>query len=158
MKGAQNMDWVLFNGVMPQKIYIWQVSQEAFNGKIDKNPFNFEQFGLNKIQVLVNERSMITSQPVSLQNLNLLFMNTIMNITEYPFYTWEFGGGYCVIVVDLTRDHSAGCNYWSEPVNGNLRVLMDYKTPLKESIVVFCMGEFNSVLHLDPDRNPTWTL
>jgi hypothetical protein len=158
MKGAQNLDWVPFNGVMPQKIYIWQLSQEAFNGKIDKNPFNFQQFDLSKVQVLVNERSMITSQPISLKSENVLYMNTTMNIPEFPLYAWEFYGDYCVIVVDLTRDHSAGCNYWSEPVNGNLRVLMDYKEPLKESIVVFCMGEFNSILHLDHNRNPSWTL
>jgi hypothetical protein len=88
VKGAQNVDWVPFNGVMPQKIYIWQLSQEAFNGKINKNPFNFQTFNLGKIQVLMNERSMITSQPTTTESKNLLCMNTMMNITEFPFYSW----------------------------------------------------------------------
>ena len=108
MKGSQNLDWVAFNGVMPQKLYIWQISQEAFNGKINTNPLNFQEFGLSKIQVLKNERSMIASQPTTFDSTNreLLFMNTMMNIPTFPFNSWEFRGGYCVIVVDLTRDHS----------------------------------------------------
>ena len=71
----------------------------------------------------MNERSMIASQPTTFDSTNreLLFMNTMMNIPTFPFNSWEFRGGYCVIVVDLTRDHSAGCNYWSEPVTGNLK-------------------------------------
>ena len=141
------------------KIYIWQLSQEAFNGKIDKNPYNFEHFGLSKIQVLVNEQSMIVSQPIRFEvgdNTALLYLNTILNTTEAPFTSEEFCFGYCVIAVDLTRDRSAGCDYTSDPVTGNLRILIDYKQPLKESIVVFCMAEYNDTLHLDANRNPSW--
>ena len=162
MKGSQNLDWVSASGVMPHKIYIWQLSQDAFNGKIDKNPYNFERFGLSKIQVLVNEHSMIVSQPTRFddgdtENTAMLYMNTILNTTEAPFSSFEFRTGYCVIVVDLTRDRSAGCDYTSEPVTGNLRIMMDYKEPLNESIVVFCMAEYNDTLHLDANRNPSWT-
>ena len=162
MKGSQNLDWVSMSGVMPQKIYIWQLSQDAFNGKVDKNPYNFERFGLKKIQVLVNEQSMILSQPSRFEdtktdNSALLYMNTILNTTEAPFSASAFFFGYCVIVVDLTRDRSAGCDYTSEPVTGNLRIMMDYNEPLNESIVVFCMAEYNDTLHLDANRNPSWT-
>ena len=161
MKGSQNLDWVSVSGVMPQKIYIWQLAQDAFNGQIDKNPYNFERFGMSKIQVLVNEHSMIASQPTRLdddsKHTALLYMNTILNTTEAPFTYDDFCWCYCVIVVDLTRDRSAGCNYTSDPVTGNLRILMDYNKPLKESIVVFCMAEYNDTLHLDANRNPSWT-
>ena len=160
MKGSQNLDWVSASGVMPQKIYIWQLNQDAFNGKVDKNPYNFDRFGLSKIQVLVNEHSMIVSQPTRFddsENTAALYMNTILNTTDAPFKLDEFCWGYCVIAVDLTRDRSAGCDYTSEPVTGNLRIMMDYKEPLKESIVVFCMAEYNDTLHLDANRNPSWT-
>ena len=44
MKGSQNLDWIPFTGAMPQKIFITQILQDAYNGKIDKNPFNFQDF------------------------------------------------------------------------------------------------------------------
>ena len=108
---------------------------------------------------MVNEKNMITSQPVkhSQDFPKLLYMNIVMNIPTFPFSSWEMGGGNFIIVVDLTRDHSAGCNYLSEPVNGNLRIKIDYKEPLKESIQVFCMAEFNKIFFLDSNRNPEWS-
>jgi hypothetical protein len=159
MAGAQNLDWVPISGVMPQKVYVWQTSQKAFNGAIDKNPFNFDTFNVSKVQVLVNERSMITSQPTGFnvsEDRYPLYMNTVLSTTEAPFTPFEFTAGYFIFAVDLTRDHSAGCNYVSDPVSGNLRIMMDYKEPLKESVVVFCMSEFYNTLHLDTNRNPTW--
>ena len=158
MKGSQNLDWTPVSGVMPQKIYIWQITQDAFNANVTKNPYNLQTFGLSKIQVLVNEQSMIASQPTRFGegNTAMLYMNTMLNTTEAPFNEEEFSYGYGVITVDLTRDRSAGCNYTSEPVTGNLRILMDYAEALKESIVVFCMSEFTDTLHLDANRNPSW--
>ena len=140
------------------QIYIFAKTQEAFNGKLEKNPFYLNDFSLSKIQVMVNEQSMITSQPttVNYADDSMAYMNTLMNTTEAPFSMTDFQFGFCIIVVDLTRDRSAGCNYTAEPVTGNLRIMMDYEKPLKESIVVFCMAEFNSTLHLDANRNPSW--
>ena len=110
------------------------------------------------MQVLVNEQSMITSQPTTFdaETNCMAYLNTVMNTTEAPFSKVDFEFGFCITVVDLTRDRSSGCNYTAEPVTGNLRILMDYDEPLKESIVVFCMAEFNSTLHLDANRNPSW--
>ena len=40
-KGDQNFDWSPFSGKLPQRIYFWMISQEAYNGHQDKNPYNF---------------------------------------------------------------------------------------------------------------------
>jgi hypothetical protein len=160
MKGAQNVDWAPFSGLMPQKIYVWQITQKGYNGNISVNPFKYTDFGLNKVQILMNERSMLTSQPIKCDHNRslsmLMYMNTVLNTGAAPFSPMMFEMGFTIIVTDLTRDHSAGCNYVGEPENGNLRILLDYKEPLKESIVVFYMAEFNSTLHLDEHRNPRW--
>jgi len=157
MKGAQNVDWVAFAGRLPRRVYLWQVAQDAYNGVYQKNPYNFKSFGLSKAQILANEQSIITSQPTaSTYRNNMLYMNRAMICEDLPCDPVDFTDGYFVIAADVSRDHSSRCNYVDYPVNGNLRILFDYTEPVKESIVIFCMGEFDATLQIDSNRNPSW--
>ena len=53
-KAAQNVDVVLFNGLLPQRIFLFHVLQKSFTGDFKTNPFNFTMFNLKSIQLLLN--------------------------------------------------------------------------------------------------------
>ena len=55
----------LFAGQIPDKIYLCMVQTEAYDGSRDTKPFYFQQFNVNHIAYLLNNRS-IPSQPLKL--------------------------------------------------------------------------------------------
>ena len=44
----------LFNGLIPQFIIFGMVQNDAYNGNLGRNPFNFQLFDLNAVRVTVN--------------------------------------------------------------------------------------------------------
>ena len=44
----------LFNGLIPQCIIFGMVRNDAYNGSLTRNPFNFQLFDLNAVRVTVN--------------------------------------------------------------------------------------------------------
>ena len=50
MKGSQNLDWIPFTGAMPQKIFITQILQEAYNERFTRTPLTSKTLVLRKFK------------------------------------------------------------------------------------------------------------
>lgn len=61
----------LFSGQLPQKIVIGFVDSSAFEGSSEKNPFNFQHFGMNICQLVIDGKQV----PASLASQTLRKMN-----------------------------------------------------------------------------------
>ncbi|CAH3024100.1 unnamed protein product [Porites evermanni] len=48
----------LFNGLIPQCIIFGMVRNDAYNGNLGRNPFNFQLFDLNAVRLTVNGEEM----------------------------------------------------------------------------------------------------
>ncbi len=162
-KGDQNLDWTPFTGKLPQRLYFWMISQEAYNGQLNKNPYNFQQFGLTKLQIFHNGRSLPYSQGLtrlsgSAEYLKF-YMTTLTAINSpetFKISYNDYNFGYFVVAVDVSSDFSAGCDYDNIDEFGSLRVTADFKTPLLNTVTFFCLGETQETLKIDKDRNPTF--
>ena len=44
----------LLNGLVPQCIILGMVRNDVYNGNLRRNPYNFQPFGLNAVQVTVS--------------------------------------------------------------------------------------------------------
>jgi hypothetical protein len=158
--GDQNVDWIPFTGKLPQRIYFWQISQKAYNGELNKNQYHFEPFGINKIQIFKNGRSVPSgSGLVNMIATNYLnaYFTTIDAINspetfKIPFDTYK--NGYFIIAVDISADFSATCDYDNVEENGSLRIVIDYKDPLSEDVTIFCLGELQTVVRINNNRHP----
>jgi hypothetical protein len=158
--GDQNLDWTPFTWKLPQRIFLWQISQGAYNGEIDKNQYRFLPYAINRIQVFKNGRSVPSGQGlINMQATN--YLNTFMTTAEainspetfkIPFDYYK--NGYYLIAIDISSDFSAGCDYDNIEEYGSLRIVIDFKEPLTEPITIFCMGEIQEILRIDSDRNP----
>jgi hypothetical protein len=161
-KGDQNMDWTPFTGKLPQRIYMWMIAQEAYNGQQDKNPFNFQQFGITKLQVFLNGRSLPYSQGLTLLDggdYTKFYLTTLTSINSpetFKISYSDFGLGYFIVAVDVSSDFSAGCDYDNIDEIGSLRITADFKDALANPITFFCLGEVQETLKLDGNRNPTF--
>lgn len=160
--GDQNFDHIFFNGKLPQRIFLWQILQKAYNGEIDKNQYNFQPFGINKIQIFKNGRSLPSGQGLAnIQSQSYLnvFMATADAINSPDTFKIEYdtyANGYFLVAIDISADFSAACEYDNVEEYGSLRVVIDYKEPVAEAITVFCMGEVQEVLQIDRNRNPSF--
>ena len=162
-KGDQNMDWTPFTGKLPQRIYMWMISQDAYNGQQDKNPYNFKPFGLKKLQIFNNGRSLpygqgITTLDGSLEHLKF-YMTTLTSINSPETFNIDYNdyaSGFFLVAVDISSDFSAGCDYDNINEFGSLRITADFSKALTEPVTFFCLGETQETLKLDSDRNPVF--
>ena len=161
-KGDQNMDWTPFTGKLPQRIYCFMITQEAYNGAQNKNPYNFQTFNLTKLQIFHNGRSLPYSQGLTtLENSNYLkfYMTTLASINSPETFKIDFltyNGGYFIVAVDVSSDFSAGCDYDNINEFGSLRITADFDKALTNAVTFFCIGETQETLRIDGDRNPTF--
>lgn len=161
-EGIQNSEWVPFSGQLPQRIYIWQVRQSAFNGQINQNPYNFVAFGLNSLNVFGNGYCLPFSNGLNnMVNDNFLkaYLTSLASINSPETVSIkldEFTFGYMILVVDVSADLTSGCSYENKTASGSLRIAMDYLNPLTEPITVFCMGEMNTQFTIDGNRSIHW--
>ena len=161
LSGTQNLDWIPYSYEnLPRRIYIFQILQSAYNGKIENNIFNYQPFKMSKLEVAINDRIFPTTQGLSFGGENMF--RAYANLQrELNFHTpdiditaTEFKTNYFIVPIDLTPDHSASCPYISPIDPGTLRIKLTYEIPLEKSIVVFCIGEFNSSFTIGMDRVP----
>lgn len=159
-KGEQYIDWSPYINCNPRRLFIWQTTLKAYNGANDQNTFNFQIFKLNKLQVYLNDLSLPTNVPMAVKdNLGLVYLNSassINNEESWDITYKDYKEGFFIAVIDLTKDHSANSDYDSTKNSATLRILGDYTSTLDESIVVFCMIEYDSVLTINNGGQCKW--
>src|SRR5271170_7920800 len=157
----------LFNGPQPGRVVMGFVDDDAYSGKINKNPYNFESFGVSKI-VIYSGGQQFPSSPLQPQ-----FDNVGASVESY--YTMFTGmgihhgddgnaitremymkGGYVFYCFDLTQDMSASKNsHWNTNRLGNFRVDVSFKAGVSKNIVCVVLGEFQKLAQVDLRRNIT---
>jgi hypothetical protein len=161
-KGEQNLDWAVYTGRRPRRLYVLQLDQSSYNGSFQMNPFNLQTFKLRRVQVLFNDLSLPTNMGTTFGDDDIFrcYLNTykaINNSAAWDISIDAFKYGYFLYVVDLTNDHSANSDYKGVEKNGALRLLIDYSVPLSKPISVMCFAEFDDVLTIDENGHPKWT-
>lgn len=158
-KGDQNVEWVPFVGALPKRIYFWQITHEAYNAKIDKNLYNFQSFGLNRLQVFKNGISLPLNlgfnsiQDGGHSQLYQFSAKGINSPQTFDIVRDDYAYGYLITVVDLTA--AGTTDYDSPKETGSVRLALDYKAPLEGSATLFCLGEFDETLTIDGNRQIT---
>jgi len=144
----------LFSGTLPKFVCIGLVTSQAFNGKINKSPFNFKSNNLTKLVFTVN------GMPVLYKALEcnfkngeyLLAYNTLfgqdtsklgngISLTDYihgnTLYVYDFGG---------STNTSKQLQGESE---GTVGIEINFADPLLEHQTLVIMSEFQCVIEID---------
>ncbi|XP_067135114.1 uncharacterized protein F54H12.2-like [Centruroides vittatus] len=149
-------------GQIPKRIIIGLVRNNAFNGQIDLNPFNFENFDLNYISVIKDSilippnlycpdfdaKSYARSYTTLFKEIGGIPYGKFANIS----YS-DYAQGYMFYVFDLTPDRVAFENHTSVLTHGNVSFDLKFKRPLPETVNVICFLEYRNTIEIDRSRN-----
>ena len=154
----------LFLGQIPQRIIMGCVHNKAFSGSYTHNPFNFQNFGVNYISLVV-DGVQVPSKPIttsygdtpglnSIRAYQTLFSGTDKMYKDNGNYISreDYDRGYALYAFDLSPDLSSG-QHFNLKRKGNLRLEVHFDKLLAEGLNIIVYAEFDNVLEIDRARN-----
>ena len=152
------------NGVLPRKIYVGLVSNEAYNGHNELNPFNFKNYSIRHIACYLdgtqypqrpytpdfNTKKYIREYFGLFETANQVKYNTNIDITRE-----EFANGFTLFGFNFSPDLSDGCTrsgYVSEIKRGNLRIELRFNHNLIETVTAIVFCEYDNAIEIPKSR------
>ena len=139
------------------------VENDAFNGNIKKNPFiNFKHNQLSEIALRVNSVSHPAppDKPDSTSHQFLRSYVDYMNVFGFcntddtnELTMKEFKNGYTIYAFDLTADSDISAPYRQANVPHDIRLDLEFKTTLTETINVLNYAVFDSSIEITKYRD-----
>ena len=156
----------LFVGQIPNKIFLFMVENEAYSGKYDKNPFNFQHFGLRSCSLSVEGKQLPQNGiNVDVDNNEWIeaYYSYVKNCGLYP-YDWGNGvtrsqylGGCFIMAYDLTPDDAGdGVAYLTPRRFGTVRANLRFKTGLSKTVTLLAFATFDNTITIDANRAVTF--
>jgi len=152
----------LFSGQLPTRIVIGLVSNRAFNGHAQDNPFNFQHFGLSEIALYLDGQQQHAVRPIQpdyenghyIRAYDSLFAGTGKLCKDEGLYISreDYAGGYAMYTFDLTADLGEG-DHFSLVRQGNVRLALKFAAGLATTVTVIAYAEFENIIEVDRDRN-----
>jgi hypothetical protein len=155
----------LFLGKIPRRIVIGMVDTEAYHGQPNKNPFNFQDFGLTEIALYKDgmpyPRPMIkldTSKDQIaeayhnfMSSLNAAYSRAVPDITIE-----QYQKGFTVFSYDMSPDQMGSLHPGTMlNMNSNIRLEMKFKAPLTKNITLLVYSEMEQLMEIHRDRRVT---
>ena len=153
----------LFQGQVPTRVIVGCVSSNAFDGSHALNPFNFQHFHINYINLTVKGvKNPIKPITPNFPHQSLTgFHSLLLGLRKWGrdegvgFRRNDYPYGYCLFAWDLTPDQSDSSDHFQLVRNSGVRLDMKFQNPLEDPINVIVYAEFENMIMVDADRNVT---
>jgi len=148
---------------IPKRLILAMVRNDAFRGDLKQNPFNFEHFGINKLEIFANGRS-ILGQPLepdfenkhvgrAYHQMHQALGKGFGTTEDLGIDLDEYCDGKTLFVFDLTPDQGANAAHRHLAHSGSLRVDMSFTNANEEPITVILFGEFDNTIEVTKTRD-----
>lgn len=151
----------LFQGQMPKRIVLGFVENAAFNGDLTKNPFNFKNSNVKKLDVSINGET-ITTRPFEPDFANDLYLRSYLSLYQglgkfgedwAPDISFEeYKDGYTLWCVDFTKDQEAQLDKFHLIETGNLRIEVQFSQNTATTLNCLVYAEFDNLLEINKQR------
>lgn len=151
----------LFQGQMPKRIVLGFVEKAAFNGDLTKNPFNFKNANVKKLDVSINGET-ITTRPFEPDFANDLYLRSYLSLYQglgkfgedwAPDISFEeYKDGYTLWCVDFTKDQEAQLDKFHLIETGNLRIEVQFSQNTATTLNCLVYAEFDNLLEINKQR------
>ena len=151
----------VLQGQLPKRLFIGIVSNAAFNGSHNENPFQFQHYNVSKIEVTRDGQTLCTrpfepnfAQKNYLRSYLSLFEATGQlgtNNTHGISYE-DYAGGYALWGFDFTPDQGSDEGHFHPIKAGQLRVELQFANPLANTVNVILYAEFDNTLEVNSLR------
>jgi hypothetical protein len=158
----------IFQNMIPVRVIICFVSNEALSGSYHKNPFNFQHYMANFIEVSVDGesvpgRALQTKFGSDFQDGNFIaaYLSLSRAVTlgkeEHSISRSDYANGYTFFMFDLEpeirSENGEDDEFWPMAKRGHLRVEIHFDVGLPETISILMYGEFPKIIKVDHARN-----
>ena len=160
--GLSSLNWDnVYQGQLPNRIFIGMLDNDAFVGTYKKNPFNFKHFNISKIACIVNGES-LPSHPLRLNFDEENFLDGYRSLFQatgklnrdegIDIKRKEYKSGYTLFGFDISP---SSCNSThQEPIKrGTLRLELEFQRALPNTISVLIYADFDNTISIDKFRN-----
>ena len=147
----------MFQGEVPHKIVLAFVTTEAYNGDLQKNPFNLKHCYINRVNVEVDD------VPIPQKAMDLAFDDN--NCTSASAFRAlfedhpdlnisrdEFNYGFTLFNINTRRGSAESLKTVQK---GNCTIEINFAKPLKENMTLILMAKFPHVMEIDSERQIT---
>jgi hypothetical protein len=141
---------------VPNILVIGFVSNIAYKGSYDTNPFNFNHFNLSSLDLTIGGYSVLPQTASKLDFKNNLYSRAYYSLYNSVFKgaidhgndisRKEFCNGYTLFVYDLTPDMTSGDNFNLIQNDKQIVVKLQFETPLESPIYAICYFEYDALL------------
>jgi len=152
----------LFTGQLPSRLVVGLVRNDAFNGAIGRNPFNFQHFDLTEISVYVDGQQQHSIKPLKPDFTNGRYISSYLSLFSGTgkinkddgnnIDRDEYASGYTLYAFDLSPD-LAEDDHFNLQHNGGLRLVLKFSAALPATVSVIAYAEFENVIEVDRNRN-----
>ena len=152
----------LFPDQSPKLLMIAMVENDAFNGNLEKNPFNFQHFDMGKL-ALYRDGMSVPGRPFApkfpdgkilrsyMQTMNTFkYLNTDDTNGLTPA---EFANGYTIYAFDLIADNAMNAEHRQAIATKYLRLELFFDKPTKETINVLLYAVYDSSIEITQLRD-----
>ena len=170
----------IFSGIIPNSFVVGLVHVDATTGEYDKNPYNFQHFGVTSASLTANGQEI----PFKLLTLkypkdangkvdpandteldfdeayNTLFSGTgkIYSNAGLDITREDYPGGYALYAFDLTPDMCKSAEYFNTVQRGSLTLALTFGESKGHAIGMVCYGDFENVIRIDSERNAIYDI
>ena len=160
-QGISSLNWENNHvGQLPNRVFMAMVDNDAYTGSIAKDPFNFKHFSACQVAIYLNGE--MPAPPLNfvdnqyIDRYRSLFatagqidMDNGLDITRA-----DYKSGYCIFGFDTSPSLCHG-ELQERKINGTLRVYVEFRAPLPNSINVIMYMEFDNTIFVDKTRQIT---
>jgi len=139
------------------------IESAAYNGLLNKNPFNFQSFGVKEIAVSIDGEQVpyqpfqFSSDPADrryVRGYYSLFSSNVSSLhSGNDISLWDYPTGYHLIALDLAQDGCVNTDHFNPERTGNLRIKFTFDQALVDSITVILYYEYESHFEITKLRN-----
>ena len=166
-KGTQDVSIEnLHNGIVPNRAFVVFVDHRAFNGSHSLNPYNFQNFGINYLQMYVNgapvdalpktpnfKKSQYAHEYWDLFKVtNQSHIDTCITIRKE-----DFPKGFNIfsfrLVPDIVTGGSKALGFFNPIKTGSIRLHLRFDEPLTSTITALIYMDFDTILELTKERS-----
>jgi len=152
----------LFSGQLPNRIIIGMVTNDAFVGRKEHNPYNFQHFNLTEISVFADGQNVQNIKPLKMnynnhewiRAYNSLYTGTgrlfcdeglDINREEYP-------NGYALYAFDLSPDLTDDDRF-DLLRTGSVRLQLKFSQDLQQPVTLIVYAEYQNIIEITKNRN-----
>eukprot|EP00112_Aurelia_sp_Birch-Aquarium-sp1_P004725 Seg1537.1 transcript_id=Seg1537.1/GoldUCD/mRNA.D3Y31 product="putative protein F54H12.2" protein_id=Seg1537.1/GoldUCD/D3Y31 len=147
----------VFNGKIPNRIFFGFVTNKAFNGQKDLNPFDFKHLNATNVKLTIDGQE--PCPPIKMDHAKMLAMEgyhrllSSLNMTPMMISFDHFSQGSAIYGFDLTPKGNCMNEQFVLRRQGNLRIEVSFGVALSGLHNIVILGEFDGVITIDSNRN-----